>query len=386
MDLAFMQTALAEKADGGYLRNRHCVDYEQESVICIDGKHFLNFASNDYLGMRQHPQVLQAWVEGLAQYGGGAGASPLVTGYSKAHADLEAYIAKQLNREAVLLFNSGFAANQALCQALFAEPGTIFADKFMHASAIDGALHSEATVKRFKHNDILHLRSLLEKYPDERSVIMSEGVFSMDGDSAPMQELVALSERYHTSLMLDDAHGFGVLGKQGGGTVEALSLSQNQVPILMATFGKAVGTAGAFVAGSQTLIDYLVNFARHYIYSTAMPSAQAVATLQSLKLLSNSKARTELMENIQFFRQQANAQGISLTDSDTAIQPVIIGDPQKAVAISQRLQTLGVWVTAIRYPTVPKHQDRLRITLSAQHSHKDIQALVDALAIVWGEL
>ncbi|MCW8107879.1 8-amino-7-oxononanoate synthase [Alteromonas ponticola] len=385
MSLAFMQTALAEKARDGYLRSRQCVEYEQEGVICINGKHFLNFSSNDYLGMRQHPDVLQAWVEGLAKYGGGAGASPLVTGYTRAHAEVEAYVASMLNRDAVILFNSGFAANQALCQALFSQPGTIFADKLMHASAIDGARHSDATIKRFKHNDVQHLKTLLDKSSSDKNLIMSEGVFSMDGDVAPIHDLIGLSEQSQATLMLDDAHGFGVLGEQGGGTVDALSLSQEKVPVLMATFGKAIGTAGAFVAGSQTLIDYLINFARHYIYSTAMPSAQAVATLQSLKLLSKNDSRSVLVENIRYFRQQASAQGIPLTASETAIQPIIIGHPVKAVAIAERLQSLGVWVTAIRYPTVPKHQDRLRVTLSAQHSLQDIQALVDALHIVLGE-
>ncbi|MCW8091366.1 8-amino-7-oxononanoate synthase [Alteromonas sp. ASW11-130] len=385
MNLAFMQSALVEKAAGGYLRTRQCVEYEQDGVICIDGKHFLNFSSNDYLGMRQQPEVLQAWVEGLAQFGAGSGASPLVTGYTRAHANLEAYLASLLNRDAVLLFNSGFAANQAVCQALFTEPGVIFADKFMHASAIDGALHSEASVRRFRHNDVEHLHALLEKHSTDRKLIMSEGVFSMDGDVAPVKDLVNLSEQFQAPLMLDDAHGFGVLGKDGAGTVESMSLSQDNVPILMATFGKAVGTAGAFIAGSQTLIDYLINFARHYIYSTAMPSAQAVATLQSLVLIGKGSAQKALQDNIGYFQQQASMLGIPLADSDTAIQPIIIGDPQKAVDISKRLQTLGIWVTAIRYPTVPKHQDRLRITLSAKHSQQDIEALLDALKIALGE-
>ncbi len=385
MGLAFMQTALADKAAGGYLRTRQCIEYEQDGVICIDGKHFLNFSSNDYLGMRQRPEVLQAWVEGLAQYGAGSGGSPLVTGYTRAHAALEEYLATAVNREAVLLFNSGFAANQALCQALFSEPGLIFADKLMHASAVDGAMHSQADLKRFKHNDVQHLHTLLDKYSSPRSLVMSEGVFSMDGDAAPVHELVHLCAQFQTTLMLDDAHGFGVLGKNGAGTVEAHGLSQKQLPVLMATFGKAIGTAGAFIAGSQTLIDYLINFARHYIYSTSMPSAQAVATLQSLKLIAAGDVQQSLQKNIRFFKEQAIKSGLNTGESETAIQPIIIGSPEKALTISQRLRTLGIWVTAIRHPTVPKHQDRLRITLSAKHSQQDICALIDALQIALGE-
>lgn len=380
--LSFLTEQLTERAEQGYLRERIAIDYERDGIIGVDGQHYLNFASNDYLGLRQHEGVLQAWVEGLAQYGGGSGASPLVTGYSRAHALLEQTIATQLNREAVLLFNSGFAANQALCQALLSEGGTVVCDKLMHASFIDGAMHSKAQLKRFAHNDLEHLTSILQKIDTETRLIASEGVFSMDGDCGRLTELSKLAKQSESAFLLDDAHGFGVLGDNGLGSVEALSLSQEDCPIVMATFGKAIGTSGAFIAGSQTLIDYLVNFARHYIYSTALPPAQAVATMAAIDVMQNGEQRERLHTNIALFRQLAESEGLILADSISPIQPVIVGSPHAAKAMSEGLKQRGIWVPAIRYPTVPKGTDRLRITLSASHGEQDIQVLVDALVLV----
>lgn len=386
MAFDWLSDSLSERKVQGYFRTRHCIDYEKDSVIAVDGEHYINFASNDYLGMRQHQGVLQAWVEGLSQFGGGSGASPLVTGYTKAHAALEAYLADRLAREAVLLFNSGFAANQALCQCLFANGGEVLTDKYMHASFLDGAMASHAALKRFKHNDLSHLTTLLENGTGGDRMIASEGIFSMDGDSAPVMELAALAEQHNAWLMLDDAHGFGVLGEDGLGTVQAYQLTQKQLPVLMGTFGKAVGTAGAFIAGSAELIGYLVNHARHYIYSTHMPGAQAVATLYSLTEIAHSDARRRLFDNIAYFRAGAEKAGLTLTDSESAIQPVIVGSPHKALAMSLGLRKRGIWVPAIRYPTVPKHTDRLRITLNADHSHKDIDVLLDALMLTTSEV
>lgn len=380
MAFEFIDAALKQRQAAGYLRRRTCIEYEKDGIICIDGQHYLNFASNDYLGMRQHPGVLQSWVEGLAQFGGGSGASPLVTGYSQAHAALEAYLEEHLQREAVLLFNSGFAANQAICQALLSEGASVFADRLMHASFLDGVMASKAPFKRFRHNDMSHLETMLQGV-DNDCLVASEGIFSMDGDSAPVTELVTLCEQHKAWLMLDDAHGFGVLGENGFGTAEAYQLSQQQVPILMGTFGKAVGTAGAFIAGSQALIEFLLNTARHYIYSTAMPASQAIATLYSLTEIAGGDARAKLHSNVALFRQLATASGLDIAESQSAIQPVIVGDPHRALAFSDELKKRGIWVPAIRYPTVPKGADRLRITLSAQHSEQDIQVLIDALLL-----
>ncbi len=381
MAFSWLGDTLNAREEDGYLRRRVTQSYEKDNIICIDGLHYLNFASNDYLGMRHHEGVLQAWTEGLAQYGGGSGASPLVTGHTQAHQALEVYLARHLKREAVLLFNSGFAANQAICQALFHKGGVIIADKLMHASFLEGAQASKATLKRFAHNDVAHLERLLQSDVKGDTLIATEGVFSMDGDVAPVETLCSTAKQADAWLMIDDAHGFGVLGKQGFGTVEQHNLSQQQAAIVMGTFGKAIGTAGAFVAGSQSLIDYLVNFARHYIYSTAMPSAQAVATLYSLTYLQTSTVRDTLQQNIAYFRQKASDAGLEIMPSASPIQPVLAGSPAQAIALASALKMRGIWAVPMRYPTVPKDTDRVRLTLNAGHTQRDIDALVDALAL-----
>ncbi|WP_018984844.1 8-amino-7-oxononanoate synthase [Salinimonas chungwhensis] len=377
---------LAQLSHQGYQRQRVTVDYEKDGIVCIEGQHYLNFASNDYLGMRHDPGLQQTWVEGLAQFGGGSGASALVTGYTQAHSGLETYLATHLKRDAVLLFNSGFAANQAIIQALFSQPGTILADKFMHASFIDGAMASNAVFRRFRHNNLDHLHALLENTQQPNRLIATESIFSMDGDSAPLLQLCEMARQSNSWLMVDDAHGFGILGDNGLGCAQASALSQQDVPVLMGTFGKAVGTAGAFVAGSQQLIELLINTARHYIYSTSMPPGQAVATLYSLEQLQDGRRQQQLRRNVQHFRRQAKQCGLQLSDSQTAIQPIMTEGPQQAVALSYALQTRGMWVPAIRYPTVPKGTDRLRVTLSAAHTTKDIDALVDALILARANL
>lgn len=465
MAFDWLEARLSERAQQGYLRKRVCQQYEKDNIICIDGEHYLNFASNDYLGMRHHEGVLQSWVEGLAQFGGGSGASPLVTGHTQAHLALEAYIADGLNRDAALLFNSGFAANQALCMALFSRDnhqganhqnpsaaagskhtGEIFADRLMHASFLEGAMATKAKLRRFRHNDLAHLSNLLANLLNKADttnnsdkLIVTEGVFSMDGDSAPLRDMAGVAKQNKAWLMVDDAHGMGVLGENGLGSIEAQALSQTDVPIVMGTFGKAVGTAGAFIAGSQALIDYLVNFAKHYVYSTAMPPAQAVATLYSLTHIAADSSRTDaLNHNVAYFRERFSAQigsarrsnddsedengytlkassnkasstkassikastikastikkplnqdssnthhALVLANSHSAIQPIIVGSPERALALSDALKARGIWIPAIRYPTVPKGEDRLRITLSATHTQQDIDVLVDAIAL-----
>lgn len=378
MAFKFIEQRLAARRETGLLRQRSQVASSTGAMIEVDGQHYLNFSSNDYLGQRQNMAVMQAWVEGISQYGVGSGASPLVTGYTSAHQALEAYLADSLQRDSVLLFNSGFAANQAICQVL-GEPGvSVFADKLIHASFIEGMRSSADRFKRFRHNDIDHLQRLMAQAKGDL-LVATEGVFSMDGDQAPLNQLSNVVNAHSGWLMVDDAHGFGVLGETGMGSIEQAGLSQNEVPILLGTFGKAVGTYGAFIAGSASFIEYLVNFARHYIYSTSMPPALASATLASLQSMESGEQRSRLVDNIAYFKQACGQSGISLCPSDTAIQPIVIGDPQRCVAISQKMKTLGIWVTAIRSPTVPVGQDRLRITLSASHHYKDIDALVDVL-------
>lgn len=381
MAFDFIQSELAKRQTSGLLRQRHCIESGAGTLIEIDGQHYINFSSNDYLGMRQSETVMQAWLDGICQFGAGSGASALVTGYTKAHRELEEYLADSLNRDSVLLFNSGFAANQAICQALFNKHSNIIADKLIHASFIDGALGSEAKLQRFRHNDLGHLQSMLQQQSGD-ILVATEGVFSMDGDSASLHELQALTQQHSAWLMVDDAHGFGVLGDKGMGSAEQFNLSQQALPILMGTFGKAIGTAGAFIAASHQVIEYLLNFARHYIYSTAMPPAQCMATLASIKANVNPQQRQKLAANIRLFKALAASADIQLLESTSAIQPVIIGDPQAAMQMSSRLKALGLWVSAIRTPTVPKGTDRLRVTLSASHTERDIVALVDGLSLV----
>jgi 8-amino-7-oxononanoate synthase len=400
MAFNFITSALNKRRSQGLFRSHNTVNSAAGPMIEIDGQHYINFSSNDYLAMRRSNVVAQAWIDGISEYGGGSGASPLVTGYTNAHQALEEYLASELKRDNVLLFNSGFAANQAVCQALFnrpvssqAVPGqssaknedVIIADKLMHASFIEGARASRANLTRFEHNNTEHLQMLLHSpgaIKQTNTLVATEGVFSMDGDQAPLHQIVTMSQQADAWLMVDDAHGFGALGKHGRGVIETHNLSQQQVPIVMATFGKAIGTAGAFVAGSHDFIDYLINFAKHYIYSTAMPAAQAYATLMSLQAKQSDERRAILAQRIEEFKLLANKAGLTLMPSNTAIQPLLIGNAEKALAISKKLKSLGLWVTAIRYPTVPKHTDRLRITLTAGHETSDIEALVDALQII----
>lgn len=387
MAFEFIDEALHSRKQHNLWRQRHALAPGVGPLIEIKGRHYLNFSSNDYLGLGSSQVVAQAWVDGISEYGCGSGASPLVTGYTQAHQDLENFLAKALNRDRVILFNSGFAANQAICQALFAlhkgiNPDLIVADKLMHASFVEGAQGCAANFKRFKHNDSQHLSQILKRNSrSDNTLIATEGVFSMDGDQAPVVELARIAQEHDAWLMVDDAHGFGVLGEQGLGVAELHELSQSQVPVLMATFGKALGTAGAFIAGSEQLIDYLINFARHYIYSTSMPAAQAHATLASINANLCAKRRTVLQSRIAQFKQLAQAANIPLIPSDTAIQPVWVGNAAQATLLSEKLKHLGIWLSAIRYPTVPKGTDRLRVTLSALHEEQDVAALVDALQI-----
>ncbi len=380
MAFEHLNQVLAERKQQGLLRQRKNASSVCGREICVDGRQLLDFSSNDYLGMQHNSQVKQAWIAGVGKYGNGSGASPLVTGFSPAHHELETYLAKSLNREAVLLFNSGFSANQALCQALLSNGDTIVADKLSHASLIDGALSCNGKLLRFRHNDLEHAETQLCK-ASGNTLLVTEGIFSMDGDSAPLQQLSELACKYNAWLMVDDAHGFGWLGDSGLGSVEVHGLSQDELPVYMATFGKAIGTAGAFIAGSQALIDFLVNHARHYIYSTAMPASQAFATLASVKQIqSDSESRQRLKDNIAWFKACAVEQGLRVLPSDSPIQPVICGGNEQAVEASTSLNNKGFCVVAIRPPTVPKGTSRLRVTLSAQHTQQDISALVSSIA------
>ncbi|XEI34130.1 8-amino-7-oxononanoate synthase [Aeromonas veronii] len=371
--------ALAGREQAGLLRNRIATDGVSGGRLGVAGRDYLNFSANDYLGLADHPAIKAAFKAGVERYGAGSGASPLVTGYSRAHQELEETLADWLGLEAVLLFNCGFSANQAVLKALLGKEHLLWQDKLNHASLQEMGSQLPCKMKRFTHNDMAALERQLEP---NRGLIVSEGVFSMDGDQGPWRELATLAAQSGNWLMIDDAHGLGVLGPEGRGTLAAQGVVPASVHIQMGTFGKALGVAGAFVGGSHELVAYLVNFARHYVYSTHMPAAQACAVSKSIELVrAADEARAQLGKLITRFRQGAQALGWQLGASDTPIQPLLVGESCVALQLAERLRDRGVWAGAIRPPTVPVGTARLRITLSAAHREQDVDRLLDALGV-----
>lgn len=369
--------ALAGREQAALLRRRTATDGSVGGRLQVAGRDYLNFCANDYLGLAVHPAIKAAFKDGIDSYGAGSGASPLVTGYSRAHQQLEETLADWLGVEAVLLFNCGFAANQAVLKALLGREHLLWQDRLNHASLQEMGSQLPCKMKRFGHNDMTALERQLEP---NRGLIVSEGVFSMDGDQGPWPELARLAAQSGNWLMIDDAHGLGVLGPQGRGTLAAQGVAPASVHIQMGTFGKALGVAGAFVGGSRELVDYLVNFARHYVYSTHMPAAQACAVSKSIALVrAADESRAHLARLITRFRQGTAALGWQLGASDTPIQPLLVGESSAALQLAARLRDRGVWVSAIRPPTVPAGTARLRITLSAAHSEQDVDRLLEAL-------
>jgi 8-amino-7-oxononanoate synthase len=369
--------ALQTRREEGLFRTRSAVTSAPGAQIGVDGQRYLNFASNDYLGLANHPDLKLAWQDGAAIWGSGSAASPLVTGYSAVHAELERELADWLGVEAVMLFSSGFSANQAVIKTLLHKEHLQWHDRLNHASLQEAAAHSPARMKRFRHNDMAHLTELLEP---SRGLIISEGVFSMDGDEAPCAALSQLARDSGNWLMLDEAHSFGVLGQQGRGVLSAQQIPPDACQIRVVTFGKALGVAGAMVGGSQEFIDYMVNFSRDYIYSTHMPAAQAYVVLAALHLVQQADpARAHLQQMIQRFRVSAQTLGLSITESQTSIQPILIGDPEQTMALAVRLRHRNIWVGAMRPPTVPRDTSRLRVTITAAHTAADIDCLLHAL-------
>ncbi|WP_113721137.1 8-amino-7-oxononanoate synthase [Aeromonas salmonicida] len=369
--------ALAGREQAALLRRRTATDGSVGGRLQVAGRDYLNFCANDYLGLADHPAIKAAFKDGIDSYGAGSGASPLVTGYSRAHQQLEETLADWLGVEAVLLFNCGFSANQAVLKALLGKEHLLWQDRLNHASLQEMGNQLPCKMKRFGHNDMTALERQLEP---NRGLIVSEGVFSMDGDQGPWPELARLTAQSGNWLMIDDAHGLGVLGPEGRGTLAAQGVAPASVHIQMGTFGKALGVAGAFVGGSRELVDYLVNFARHYVYSTHMPAAQACAVSKSIALVrAADESRAHLARLITRFRQGTAALGWQLGASNTPIQPLLVGESSAALQLAARLRDRGVWVSAIRPPTVPVGTARLRITLSAAHSEQDVDRLLEAL-------
>ncbi|UCB54600.1 MAG: 8-amino-7-oxononanoate synthase [Thiotrichales bacterium] len=364
-------------------RSRRISEGPQQPEMVIDGRPVISFCSNDYLGLANHPEVKAAFIRGAEKYGVGSGAAHLINGHSRAHHALEEELAGYTGYPRTLLFSTGYMANLGVAQALAGRGDSVLEDRLNHASLLDGGLLSGARLMRYRHNDSNDLTEKLVSRNQGDKLVLSDGVFSMDGDIADIAGLVSACNNHDAMLMIDDAHGFGVLGRNGRGSLEHAGVSPADVPLYMATLGKALGTAGAFVAGSEELIETLIQQARTYIYTTASPPAVAEATRASLAVIQSSpQLRQQLDDNIRYFRNCCNQTGVELTDSQTAIQPVIIGETQTTVEASEQLLAQGILITAIRPPTVAEGTARLRITLSAVHSRSHIDKLVSVLKII----
>jgi 8-amino-7-oxononanoate synthase len=351
---------------------------KQSRYIEVDGKQFLNFSSNDYLGLASDPALVNAWKKGADLFGIGSGGSYLVTGYNQVHHDVSQQLQEWLGVEAIALFNSGYSANQAIIKLLLSKDDLLIQDKLNHASLMEAGANSPVTMQRFKHNDMQHLDIILDKHADiENKLIISEGVFSMDGDCAPIHSLLAKSQSHRAWLMIDDAHGLGVLGKEGKGSASAQNIVNNDIDIYMSTFGKALGVGGAFVSGSAQFIDYISNFSKPYIYTTGLPPAMVYCIGASARLVQTQQWRRDHLSTlIAHFRSLAMQFDIPLSPSNTAIQPVLIGLSDIALKVSQTLKVAGIWTTPIRPPTVPNNTARLRVTLTVNHQKQDIEYLV----------
>lgn len=374
-----IELALEERRAADALRSRLPVTLGAGRWLSREGRRWLNFSSNDYLGLSQHPAIVKAWQQGAERYGVGSGGSGHVSGYSEAHRALEEQLADWLGYPRALLFISGFAANQAVIAALAGKEDRIVADRLSHASLLEAASLSPAQLRRFQHNDCRHLDELLAKPLTGQQLVVTEGIFSMDGDSAPLAEVCQAARAAGALLLVDDAHGIGALGEEGRGSCHT---QQVRPDLLIVTFGKAFGVSGAAVLCSEVLADYLLQFARHLIYSTAMPPAQAVALSAALEVIRGDEGqerRETLAGHIADFRWGMTRYPGELTDSGSAIQPLIVGDNARALRLAARLREEGCWATAIRPPTVPVGSARLRLTLTAAHKSADIARLLEVL-------
>lgn len=376
MSFNHLSSSLAALRERHHFRQTRFVEGGNSTLLTFDNKQFINFSSNDYLGLASDTEVIKASNEATTHYGVGSGGSSLVTGHSARHEYLQSLICDVTNMESCLLFTSGFSANSGVISTLLSDQDLLIQDKLNHASLIDAGIHSSATMKRFMHNDMARLAPLLQKseHVDNRLVV-TEGVFSMDGDKGDLTGINQLQQKHKSWLMVDDAHGFGING-DGRGSCHEANVKPN---LLMATFGKAIGTSGAFVAANKDTIDYLTNFCRHYIYSTALPLPIVAATIKSIELSQQSWRREKLNERIVYFREKSAEKSLTLMPSNSAIQPIIIGDSSDTLKVSQYLKEHGLWVSAIRPPTVAKNTARLRITLSANYELTHIDNLITHL-------
>jgi 8-amino-7-oxononanoate synthase len=343
--------------------------------LIFDGKTYLNFSSNDYLGLAHDPDLICHWQEGLSRFGCGSGASPLVTGFSIAHRNLQSALCDWLGYERAILFNSGFSANQAVLFTLLKRHDLLLQDRLNHASLMEAGLLAPATMKRFRHNDVDHLAGLLDC--DRANFVVTEGTFSMDGDRAPVAQLCDLLEGRAT-LMVDDAHGIGVLGEEGAGSC---ALAGVKPDLLLVTFGKGFGLAGAALLCDEGMGEYLSQFARHYVYSTAMPPAQAYALTCAVHMIRTQHWRREKLKELQQVYDTCVSAIDGFVRTETPIKPLIIGDTLQAQGVADLLKQDRIWISAIRPPTVPEGTARLRVTLTAAHTEQQVRGLAQSLQI-----
>jgi 8-amino-7-oxononanoate synthase len=374
-----LQEELSQRAAAGLKRTRRLVDSPQGPRINVDGRELLSFCSNDYMGLANNPRIIEALADGARIIGAGSGASHLITGHHRLHDELEQALADFVGRPAALFFSTGYMANIAAICSLVGRKDAVFADKLNHASLNDGMVLSRAEMYRYTHNDVQELEKLLKASQASRKLVVTDAVFSMDGDIAPLKQILALCEQYDAWLLVDDAHGFGVLGESGSGILSHLGLDSPRI-IYMGTLGKAAGVSGAFIAGEKVLIEYLIQNARTYIYTTAMPAALASALLESLKIIGQADDKRQHLDTlISTFKTEIRLRKWKLAESPSAIQPVIVGSNETVVRLSEYLLERGMLVPAIRPPTVPKGSARLRISFSAAHQQSDVMQLVNAL-------
>ncbi|MCC8254237.1 8-amino-7-oxononanoate synthase [Vibrio campbellii] len=376
-----IESALADRKAQGLNRSMSVVFSGNQSILEYEGRRYINFSSNDYLGLANDQALVRAWQQGLSVYGSGSGASPMVTGFSAAHSNLEAALTEWLGYERAILFGSGFSANQALLFTLLEKSDVLIQDRLNHASLMEAGMLSPAKMKRFKHNDIAHLKSQLSS--EDNHLVVTEGVFSMDGDCAPLADIAEVTSSHDAWFAVDDAHGIGVLGESGGGSCE---LAKVKPELLIVTFGKAFGMSGAAILCDHATGDFLTQFARHHVYSTAIPPAQAYALTHAVAMIQEQSWRREKLTELNEVYRDGLQDLDGFVETQTSIKPFMIGESELALQVASACRQNGIWVTAIRPPTVPKGTSRLRITLTANHTNEQIKTLSMALKQALGAL